>query len=160
MLALSRELCETVIVPTIHFDVAVAASPELVLRALTDFGEHRPDLWPNIDHAHFRVHGLGPGWADVTEGNVLAWERNRYDWDASAGRVGIKTLESDSWMPGSRWDYQLRPTPSGGTLVDVTVTRVGRGLRGRLIGLGMAWVGARLLRSQTEAVLARIRPPA
>jgi hypothetical protein len=156
-LALSGELCETVVVPTIRFDVAVAASPDAVLRALTDFSDNRPDAWPNIDHSHFRVHSLGPGWADVTEGNVLAWERNRYDWDASAGRVVVKTLESDSWAPGSSWDYQMRPTPSGGTLVNVTVTRTGRGLRGRLIGLGMAGLGVRVLRSQLEQVLARIR---
>lgn len=143
--------------PTIRFDVAVAASPDAVLQTLTDFSDNRPDVWPNIDHSHFRVHGLGPAWAEVTEGNVLAWERNRYDWDASAGRVVVKTLESDSWAPGSSWDYQVRPTPSGGTLVKVTVTRTGRGLRGRLIGLGMAWLGVRVLRSQLEQVLARIR---
>jgi hypothetical protein len=144
-------------VPTIHFEVAVEASPEAVLKALTDFGDHRPDIWPNIDHSHFRVHGLGPGWADVTEGNVLAWERNRYDWDAGAGRVVVKTLESDSWAPGSSWDYQLRPTPSGGTHVTVTVTRTGRGIRGRLIGFGMAGLGVGVLRSQLKQVLARIR---
>ena len=143
--------------PTIRFHVAVAASPDAVMGALTDFSENRPDAWPNIDHSHFRVHSLGPGWADVTEGNVLAWERNRYDWDASAGRVVVKTLESDSWAPGSSWDYQMRPTASGGTLVNVTVTRTGRGLRGRLIGLGMAWLGVGVLRSQLKQVLARIR---
>ncbi|HEV2013120.1 MAG TPA: SRPBCC family protein [Candidatus Dormibacteraeota bacterium] len=143
--------------PTIRFHVAVPAAPDAVLHALTDFSDSRPDVWPNIDHSHFRVHSLGPGWADVTEGNVLAWERNRYDWDASAGRVVVKTLESDSWAPGSSWDYQVRPTPSGGTLVNVTVIRSGRGLRGRLIGLGMAWLGVRVLRSQLEQVLARVR---
>jgi len=136
----------------------VEAPPDAVLQALTDFGEHRPDIWPNIDHSHFRVHDLGPAWADVTEGNVLAWERNRYDWDASARRVVVKTIESDSWAPGSGWDYQLRPTPSGGTLVSVTVSRTGRGIRGRLIALGLASFGAGVLRSQTERVLARIQP--
>jgi hypothetical protein len=145
--------------PTIHFDVAVKAPPDVVLKALTDFGDNRPDIWPNIDHAHFRVHGLGPAWADVTEGNVLAWERNRYDWDAGAGRVVVTTVESDSWAPGSSWHYQLRPIPSGGTRVDVTVSRIGRGLRGRLIGLGMTWLGVRILRRQTEQVLGRIRRP-
>src|ERR1700680_2570810 len=70
----------TLVVPTIRFELVVAASPDAVMRALTDFSDNRPDAWPNIDHSHFRVHSLGPGWADVTEGNVLAWERNRYDW--------------------------------------------------------------------------------
>jgi hypothetical protein len=144
-------------VPTIHFEVVAEAPPEAVLKALTDFGEQRPDVWPNIDRSHFRVHGIGPDWAEVTEGNVLAWERSRYDWDAAAGRVVVKTLESDSWAPGSSWDFRLTPTSSGGTLVDVTVNRIGRGLRGHLIGWGMALVGAGVLRSQTRQVLARIR---
>jgi hypothetical protein len=144
-------------VPTIHFQVEAEASPDAVLKALTDFGDQRPDIWPNIDHSHYRVHGLGPSWAEVTEGNILAWERNRYDWDASAGRVVIKTLESDSWVPGSSWDYQLSPTASGGTLVKVTVHRVGRGVRGRLIGWGLTVMGVGVLRSQTKQVLARIR---
>lgn len=155
---MSRELWQTVAVPTIHFAVVAEASPGAVLKALTDFGEHRPDVWPNIDRSHFRVHGIGPGWAEVTEGNVLAWERSRYDWDAGAGRVVVKTLESDSWAPGSSWDFRLTPTATGGTNIDVTVKRIGRGLRGRLIGWSLAWLGARVLRSQTEGVLARIPP--
>ena len=49
---------------------------------MTRTRDRRPDLYRNIDRSHFRVHGRGPGWADVTEGNVLAW--------ASAGNVGFK----------------------------------------------------------------------
>jgi hypothetical protein len=139
---------------TVRFQVTTDLPPGRVLSALTDFSERRPDLYRNIDHAHFRVHGLGPHWADVTEGNVLAWERNRYDWD-EAGRVTVRTIESDSWKPDSRWEYQLRPTASGGTEVDVTVVRIPRTLRGRLIAIGLPLAGTRVLRADLENLLAR-----
>jgi uncharacterized protein YndB with AHSA1/START domain len=143
--------------PTIRFQVLSDAAPDTVLKALTDFSEHRPEIWPNIDHGHYRIHGQGPDWADVTEGNVIAWERNRYQWDAAAGKIEITTLESDSWAPGSRWVYRLHPTSTGGTQVEVTVVRNGRGLRGRLLGGVMSVLGQGILRSDMQKVLARIR---
>ena len=131
--------------------------PDKVLGVLTDFSDLRPAIWPNIDHAHFRVHDQGPNWADVTEGNVLAWERNRYEWNAGAGEVTVTAVESDSWAPGSQWRYRLQPSAAGGTQVDVTAVRTGRGLRGRLLGSLLGVFGVRALRSDMEKVLARVR---
>ena len=139
--------------PTVHFQLATDLAPEAVLSALTDFSDRRPDLYRNIDRSHFRVHGRGPGWADVTEGNVLAWERSRYEWDAASGLVTVKTTESDSWSPGSRWEYRLRPGAAGGTQIDVTVVRNARTLRGKLIALGLPLLGVRVLRSDLQNVL-------
>lgn len=142
---------------TLRFQVVTNLAPPEVLSALIDFSDRRPDLYRNIDRSHFRVHAKGPGWADVTEGNVLAWERNRYEWDAAAGTVTVKTTESDSWSPGSRWEYRLRPTPAGGTQVDVTVVRNARTLRGKLIALGLPLMGVRVLRADLQNVLAHAR---
>jgi polyketide cyclase/dehydrase/lipid transport protein len=144
-------------VPTVRFQVVSDLPPERILGALTDFSDRRPAVWPNIDQAHFRVHGQGPGWADVTEGNVLASERNRYQWNAATGEVTVTTVESDTWAPGSQWRYRLQPTATGGTRVDVTVIRIGRGPRGAVIGAFITVVGRRILRSDMEKVLARIR---
>jgi hypothetical protein len=144
-------------VPTIRFQLLTDLPPDRVLNALIDFSDRRPVVWPNIDHGHFRVHGQGPGWADVTEGNALAWERNRYEWNAAAGEVTVTAVESDTWAPGSQWRYRLLSTPSGGTDVQVTVVRTGRGPRGMLIGALMTWFGRRMLRSDMEKVLARVR---
>jgi hypothetical protein len=141
----------------VQFEVETDLTPSDVLAALTDFSERRPDLYRNIDRSHFRVHAQGPGWADVTEGNLLAWERNRYEWDAAAGIVTVKTSESDSWLPGSRWEYRLRPRATGGTQVDVTVVRNPRTLRGRLIALGLPMMGVRVLRADLQNVLAHAR---
>ena len=145
--------------PTVHFQVQTPLSPAAVLAALTDFSDQRAKVWPNIDAAHYKLHAQGPGWAEVTEGNSVAggiWERNRYEWDADAGRLTITTLESNTWAPGSRWEYFLQSTPSGGTRVEVTAVRIGHGLKGGLVGAAIAIVGRRMLRSDLEKVLVRV----
>ena len=145
------------LVPTVRFSVDTDLPPPVVIAALTDFSDRRPELYRNIDHTHFRVHGRGEGWAEVTEGNVLAWERNRYEWDPAAGTVMVETIESNSWAPGSRWEYRTQAQPDGGTRIDVTVVRRPRTLRGRLIALGLPSLGIRVLRADLENVLAHAR---
>src|SRR5438874_656084 len=107
-----------------------------------------PPRWPG---------GEGPNWAEVTEGNALAWERNRYEWNAGAGEVTVTAVESDTWAPGSQWRYRLLSTATGGTEVQVTVVRTGRGPRGMLIGALISGFGRRILRSDMEKMLARMR---
>lgn len=146
---------------SVHFKLQSALAPEAVLAALTDFGPSRSEVWPNVDNAHFKVHGQGPGWAEVTEGSSVAggvWERERYTWDAATRTVAIKTLDSNTWGPGSRWDYRLIPGLDGGTTIEVTVVRNGKGLKGRLIGIALSVAGASMLRSQMAQALARISP--
>jgi hypothetical protein len=146
---------------TVHFKLHSALAPEGVLAALTDFGPRRSEVWPNIDSAHFKLHGQGPGWAEVTEGNSIAggiWERERYTWDLTTNTVAIETLDSNTWGPGSRWDYRLTPAPGGGTSVDVTAVRNGKGWKGRLLGAALAVAGARMLRSQMQQVLDAVQP--
>jgi hypothetical protein len=147
-------------VPTVHFQLHSPLPPEAVLAALTDFGPRRSEIWPNIDSAHFKVHDQGPGWAEVTEGNSVAggvWERERYKWDPVAKTVTIETLDSNTWGPGSRWDYRLTPRPPGGTTIDVRVVRNGTGWKGRVIGIALSLVGTRMLRTQMERALARVK---
>ena len=142
----------------IHFRLESKLAPGAVLDALTDFGPRRSQVWPNIDDEHFKLHGEGPGWAEVTEGSSVAggvWEREKYTWDATAGSVAVETIDSNTWGPGSRWDYRLSTTAQGGTAIDVTVERHGKGLKGKLIELGLVVVGAGMLRSQMERALAR-----
>jgi hypothetical protein len=142
----------------IHFQLETRLAPEAVLAILTDFGPRRATVWPNIDDKHFRVHEQGPGWADVTEGSSVAggvWEREKYTWDAAKGIVAVETIDSNTWGPGSRWDYRLSPIAHGGTKIEVTIQRHGKGWKGRLIELGLNAAGARMLRSQMEQALAR-----
>jgi len=144
--------------PRVHFQVHTELEAAAVVAALTDFGPGRADAWPNIDTAHLQLHESGPGWAEVTEGSSVAggvWERSRYEW-TDGGRVSAVTLDSNTWAPGSRWDYLLTPAAGGGTDVDVQVLRIGRGAKGRLVGAFIALFGARRLRGDMEKALARV----
>jgi hypothetical protein len=142
----------------VHFRLETKLAPSAVLAALTDFGPRRSKVWPNIDEQHFKLHGQGPGWAEVTEGSSVAggvWEREKYSWDATTGTVSVETMDSNTWGPGSRWDYKITPAPGGGSQIDVTVRRLGKGWKGRLIELGLAAAGTRMLRSQMEQAMER-----
>jgi hypothetical protein len=147
--------------PTIKFTLNSTLRPDAVLAALTDFGPSRSEVWPNIDSAHLKLHDQGPGWAEVTEGNSIAggvWERERYSWDAAAGTVSVETLDSNTWGPGSRWDYRLTQGTNGGTSIGVTAVRNGKGWKGRTVGAVLAVAGAPMLRTQMKQALDRISP--
>lgn len=138
--------------PSTQFTVHTTLSPSEVMTLITDFGPDRATRWPNVDDAHFTVHEQGPDWAEVTEGNAMGWERERYSWDATAGTVAIDTLDSNLWGPGSGWRYELTPA-DGGTDLRVSLTRTPKSLRGRLIGALIPVVGSRALGKQFRAVL-------
>ena len=138
--------------PTTRFTVHTSLTPSEVMTLLTDFGPDRASRWSNVDEAHFAVHDQGEDWAEVTEGNAMGWERERYSWDPTAGTVTVDTLESNLWAPQSSWHYELTPT-AGGTDVQVTLTRVPQSFRGRIIAALIPIVGARTLGKQFEAVL-------
>jgi hypothetical protein len=142
----------------VHFRLHTKLTPDAVLAALTDFGPRRAKVWPNIDDKHFKLHGSGPGWAEVTEGSSVAggvWEREKYTWDAAMGTVGVETLDSNTWGPGSRWDYRIAPARDKGSEVEVDVRRLGKGWKGRLIELALMAAGTRMLRSQMEQAMER-----
>jgi len=138
--------------PTTQFTVHTSLPPGEVMTLFTDFGPDRAERWPNVDESHFQVHDQGPDWAEVTEGNRMGWERERYSWDAEAGTVTIDTVDSNLWGPGSQWRYQLTAA-GGGTDVQVTLKRTPKSLLGRVVGALIPVVGARTLSKQFEKVL-------
>ena len=135
-----------------RFTVHTTLPPAEVMTLFTDFGPERAERWPNVDAGHFQVHDQGPDWAEVTEGTGVGWERERYEWDAAAGTVTIDTLDSNLWGPSSGWRYELTAA-DGGTDVHVTLTRVAKSVRGRLVGALIPVVGARVLGKQLQSVL-------
>jgi len=140
--------------PSTQFTVQTKLQPAEVLDLLTDFGPTRAERWPMIDSGRYEVHDQGDGWAEVTEGNNTAWERERYTWDASAGTVSIQTLESNVWGPGSGWTYELTPA-QGGTSVKVVLMRQANSFKGRIIGLFIPLVAGKALSKQLSSVLRR-----
>lgn len=132
--------------PTIHAQVHSPLPPAEVLRILTDFGPGRSQAWPGVDEEYLKVHDQGPDWADVTEGDNLTWERERYSWDVEAGTIMAVTLDSNVWATGSKWDYALTPDDTG-TVVDVTLLRVGKGVKGKLISVLLPAVGPKRIKT-------------
>jgi YD repeat-containing protein len=133
-----------VAVPSVQVELRSALSPAEVLKVLTDFGPSRAEVWPGVDEDHLAVHGQGPDWAEVTEGNKMTWERERYAWDAAAGSVSATTTDSNVWGSGSGWEYRLTPSGSG-TRIEVTLTRRGKGVRGKLLAALLPLVGKSFL---------------
>lgn len=143
---------------TIHFTETVAATPEQVLAALTDFGPGRQELFGNSSDDQLRVHARGDDYADVTEGAGGVWERLHYDW-SDPRRVVMTTTDSNLWGGESGHVYTLTPRPDGTTLLDVVVIREGRNLKGRIVGAllgGVAKGGLhKALRNTIKAIEAR-----
>jgi hypothetical protein len=139
--------------PVVHVSVTSPLPPQEALQRLTDFGPARAASWTTVDEKNLTVHDEGDGWAEVTEGNKFAWERERYTWDAAAGTVSAVTLSSNIWAPGSGWNYTIM-TDGAGSRVEVTAVRKGYGIRGKLVGALLSLIGQRLIASSTTAALA------
>ena len=138
--------------PTVHVSVVTSLGPREAIRRLSDFGPKRAEIWPNIAADNVKVHEQGPDWADVTEGNRFAWERERYKWNTEAGTVSSVTTDSNVWQAGPAWSYLIMPQPDG-SRVEVTARREGKGVRGKIVGALLSIVGKRMIRSSTAAAL-------
>jgi hypothetical protein len=142
----------------IHFVEKTTATPEQVLAALTDFGPGRSEVFGNSADEYLKVHGQGPGWADVTEGSGGIWERLRYDW-SNPRRVTMTTTDSNIWGGQSGHTYTLRPQPDGTTVLDVVVVREGKNVKGRLTGIVLGSVGKGVLGKALKNTLKAIEAP-
>lgn len=138
--------------PVVIASVTTPLSPAEVLRILTDFGPDRAKAFPGVDDSNLTLHDHGDTWADVTEGNKIGWERERYEWDANKGTISAVTTESNLWAAGSRWDYRL--TPQGeGTQVEIRLERHAKGLLGHLVGLLVPLGGKRMITTSFSRAL-------
>src|SRR6516164_1417083 len=127
---------------TIRLHQTTTATPEQFLAGLTDFGPGRSKIFPNSADGYLKVHGQGPGEADVTEGSVGIWERLHYDW-SDPSRVVMTTTDSNVWGGNSGHTYTFTRRPDGTTDVDVVVVREGKNLKGRILGAVVGAVGKR-----------------
>lgn len=138
--------------PVVSTSVTTPLSPAEVLRILTDFGPARAKAFPQVDDSNLTLHDHGDNWADVTEGNKIGWERERYDWDAEKGTITAVTTESNLWAAGSRWDYRLVPHGDG-TIVEIRLERHAKGVLGTLVGLLVPIGGRRMITSSFSKAL-------
>jgi hypothetical protein len=117
--------------PVLHLSVTSPLPPQEALQQLTDFSPERGKSWPGVDANSLTLHDQGEGWAEVTEGNKIAWERERYTWDAAARTVSAVTLNSNIWAGGSGCNYTIMPDGTG-SRVEVTAVRKGYGIKEKL----------------------------
>ena len=100
-----------------RFEITTRASPDQVLRALTDFTEHRPEIWSRtLDPRTYELRDMGETWAVAKEGTAGSpfWVVERYDW--SDPTVVRWTDVETSW--GGLGSGSVRMVPAeGGTRV-------------------------------------------
>lgn len=131
----------------IQFEVESPLQPDAVLKALTDFSERRPELWPAIDPKVYRVHEVSASSALVTEGTDFMggiWATELYEWDGSE-TVRATIQESNFWHPGGTWALTAVHRKSGGSILRVTRDRRAKNAKSRLFEVMMRVVGARVL---------------
>ena len=122
----------------VHYEFATALPPGEVVAALTDFSDHRPEIWPGLDRARYQVHELGKTWAVVTEGSRRpnVWARERYDWSVP-GRVSWRVEESNFCGPPSGIVASVSPGPGGGSRVLIDWERTPTTVKGYLVAFAV-----------------------
>jgi hypothetical protein len=142
----------------IHYEADGAIPADRFIAALTDFGERRPELWPNLDAKFYRLHERGEVWAEVTEGTDLlggVWAREHYDW-SEPGIVRLRLVDAVDFKPGTEIVYRVTSRADGGSHVAVDFRRIAASPRGRLVGLGVQLGGSRRFAADLRETLARL----
>jgi len=140
---------------------AESSLPADKIRAtLTNFsdGDQRIADFANLSADVFQVHELGDTFAVVTEGASIAggfWEKLRYDW-SDPNVVILTSLESNTFEPGGTWRYATSSVAAGSTRVDLTVRRVPKTIKGKLLSGILAVAGGPLLSRDLRKTLRRI----
>ncbi|MEA2432740.1 MAG: hypothetical protein QOG54_197 [Actinomycetota bacterium] len=112
--------------------------PQVVIDALTDFSEKRPEIWPGIDPVLYEVRSVGETQAEVKEGSIVAgmkiWSIEHYDWSVP-GIVRWTVTESNFSNPGSHLIATVTPSDVG-SHIHIKWSRTGSNLFGKVL-LGM-----------------------
>jgi len=125
-----------------RFDFTTRASPEQVLRALTDFTESRLETWNRtLDPKTYELRESGQTWAVARESSPRSpfWVVVRYDW--SDGDTIRWTVLDSSYGGGGEGLVQIARGVDGGSQVHAEWTYTGARLMQRplifLINHGM-----------------------
>jgi hypothetical protein len=106
-----------------RFDLTTKASPERVLRAMTDFTDRRLEIWhKTLDPKVYEVRELGDTWAVAREGSprVPFWVVLHYDWSDSR-LIRWTEVESNHGDRGAG-SMLIEPGDEGGSVVHVEWT--------------------------------------
>jgi hypothetical protein len=104
----------------VRFDLTTRATPEQVLRALTDFSPRRLETWSKtLDPATYDARVVGDTWAVAKESTPGSpyWVVCRYDWsDPTWVRW---TMVETSWGGGGDGSVRIDPATDGGSRLHV-----------------------------------------
>lgn len=143
---------------TLHLVANTPVAPEQIINALTDFSPRRLQTWPNIDQRYYQVHAVNATSADVTEGSDFfggVWERSLYDW-SRPDYVTITVQSSNAFATGSFWEYHITANGKGGSRVELTLRRIGKSLKGRVLATMLRVFGRRIFRQDLDQTLQRL----
>ena len=103
-----------------RFELTTRATPEQVLRALTDFTEHRLEIWSRtLDPATYELREQGATWAVARESTPRSpfWVVARYDW---SDPTHVRWTEVENSYGGhGTGSIRITPVPDGGSHLDV-----------------------------------------
>jgi hypothetical protein len=131
-------------VPTIQIHQAIGLTPEQYITGLTDFSPGRSKVFSHSADDYLEVHSLNRTEADVTEGSGSVWERLHYDW-SDPRWVVVNTTASNVWDTSSGYAYFFKALPDRRTYVHLTIVRVGKNTKGRLLALALGTVAKGVL---------------
>lgn len=142
---------------TLQAVVDSEVAPEVIRRALLDFSDQRPEIWPQLDPKTYEVHWMAETSAEVTEGSAFpkVWSREHYDWSHPTS-ITWTAVESNFCTPGSHISMDITPHGGGGSRVAVVWDRTAANLRGRVNLTVIKLGGNRLLRWATRKSLADV----
>ena len=106
-----------------RFDLETKASPEQVLRAMTDFTDRRLEIWhKTLDPKVYEARERGDTWAIAREGSprVPWWVVVRYDW-SDPGVIRWTEVESNHG-DGGAGSMRIAPGAGGGSRIHVEWT--------------------------------------
>jgi hypothetical protein len=142
---------------TVHVTMSSPLTPERVLAAGYDFSARRAEVFPAVSIDRLKIHDLGCGSAEVTEGTLVGigvnWERCHYDW-STPGLVTARVVDSNVYKPESScWVLRVTPGPAGSRVEMIWEREFRTGVRGRVFGTLFRLAGTRLFSRYARQVL-------
>jgi hypothetical protein len=144
----------------VGFSIVTSVDPDVVFKAMIDFSDRRPEVWPALYPDVYEVHELGDSWAEVTEGSRpdvirwsrfrlhprarAVWARQRYEWSTTDRTVRWTVVESPWIHAPGRAEYRVTPHDHG-SRIELSMDRSYKGVSGKLLELAMKVAGSRMM---------------
>jgi hypothetical protein len=142
----------------VSYSVACDADPDTVWAALTEFGQRRGEVWPDISPGSYRVLEQGDGWALVREStdSIGIWVIERYEWAKPV--ITATAQDSNVILPGGTWRMEVEHRPGGGSIVHSRMDRRAKGVRGHILHAVFQVTGGRFLAMRLGGMLSGLKP--